>query len=414
MGIHGLNNVIKKENPTAYQTCNYMKFGGYTLAMDVSIFLHKYVHTDRHTWFSSMVNFFIKMKIAKIDIVAIFDGDHVPIEKFLERDSRRLNSQKLLDKIKNAEAVEDIIRINYSTADRGIESEADASEDEVSSGRASEGESGSGEGGSGEGGSDEVSKKGKGRCSGGGLKVSRSHQEKVCAVLGIDVDDTTVDVEDPIVCIKELQKIQDKWGNQCEKVGPHHTEQMIRLVKCLGIPYLKAYGEAEALCASLAVHGYVDGVLSRDTDSLVYGAPLFVCEFKQDEMTWTTLKEVLDSLELTMKQFIDLCIMCGCDYNMNMPKIGPVTAYKKILQYGSIEEYEKNESIDTTCLRYKRCREIFVPYSQEYLKGYKIPFKGKPNAETMKTVFEDNNCKTSVSYMMGLWAPRIVFEEETN
>lgn len=413
MGIHGLNNVIKKENPTAYQTCNYMKFGGYTLAMDVSIFLHKYVHTDRHTWFSSMVNFFIKMKIAKIDIVAIFDGDHVPIEKFLERDSRRLNSQKLLDKIKNAEAVEDIIRINYGGGMAGGD-EVSGGEDGESGSEGGDEVSGSADGG----GSDEVSKGkggGKGRSGAARLKVSRSHQEKVCAVLGIDVDDTTVDVEDPIVCIKELQKIQDKWGNQCEKVGAHHTEQMIRLVKCLGIPYLKAYGEAEALCASLAVHGYVDGVLSRDTDSLVYGAPLFVCEFKQDEMTWTTLKEVLDSLELTMKQFIDLCIMCGCDYNMNMPKIGPVTAYKKIMQYGSIEEYEKNESVDTTCLRYKRCREIFVPYSQEYLKGYKIPFKGKPDAETMKTVFEENNCKVSVSYMMGLWAPRIVFEEdETN
>jgi len=357
MGIHGLNNIIKKANPNAYQTCNYQEFAGHTLAMDVSIFLHKYVHTDRHTWFSAMVNFFIKMKKAKIDIVAIFDGDHVPIEKFLERDNRRLNADKLKDKIQNAKSLEDILRINYTT-------DTDYSH-----------------------------------------TVSEEHQDRVCALLKLEKDTTKIDLESPEMCIRELQNLQDRIANQCEKVGAHHTEQMIRLVNALGVPWLKAYGEAEALCASLAYHGYVDGVLSRDTDSLVYGTPLFVCEFKQDAMTWTTLDVVLDSLDLNMKQFIDLCIMCGCDYNTNIPKIGALTAFKKISQYGSIEEYERAEGVDTTCLRYKRCREIFVPYSKVYLEGYTIPFKRKPDEGELYQVFRDNDCRIRVDYVMNLWEP---------
>ena len=36
--------------------------------------------------------------------------------------------------------------------------------------------------------------------------------------------------------------------------------------------------------------------------------------------------KALDELGLTDDQFIDLCIMCGCDYCSNIKGIGPVRA----------------------------------------------------------------------------------------
>ena len=44
--------------------------------------------------------------------------------------------------------------------------------------------------------------------------------------------------------------------------------------------------------------------------------------------------EILESLELEDRQFLDLCIMCGTDYNPNIPKIGSKSAYKRIIQHG--------------------------------------------------------------------------------
>ena len=38
-----------------------------------------------------------------------------------------------------------------------------------------------------------------------------------------------------------------------------------------------------------------------------------------------------------MDQFIDLCILCGCDYSGKITNIGPVKAYKYIQDHGSIE-----------------------------------------------------------------------------
>lgn len=44
------------------------------------------------------------------------------------------------------------------------------------------------------------------------------------------------------------------------------------MLKLLGIPVLKAKGEAEALCAQLNREGYVDACVTSDSDAFLYGA----------------------------------------------------------------------------------------------------------------------------------------------
>ena len=44
------------------------------------------------------------------------------------------------------------------------------------------------------------------------------------------------------------------------------------MLDLMGIPYLKSRGEAEAFCALLNSVGMVHGVLTDDTDALLYGA----------------------------------------------------------------------------------------------------------------------------------------------
>ena len=41
-------------------------------------------------------------------------------------------------------------------------------------------------------------------------------------------------------------------------------------------------------------------------------------------------EKLLSLLSLNKSQFLDLCILCGTDYNKNLPKIGSFTAYKYI------------------------------------------------------------------------------------
>jgi 5'-3' exonuclease len=46
---------------------------------------------------------------------------------------------------------------------------------------------------------------------------------------------------------------------------------------------------------------------------------------------------VLKGLGLTYEQFVDLCILCGCDYCTTIRGIGPKTALKLIRQYKTID-----------------------------------------------------------------------------
>lgn len=48
--------------------------------------------------------------------------------------------------------------------------------------------------------------------------------------------------------------------------------QVKHLLALFGVPYLEAPAEAEAQCAVLTELGFCEGVISDDSDSLVFGA----------------------------------------------------------------------------------------------------------------------------------------------
>ena len=48
---------------------------------------------------------------------------------------------------------------------------------------------------------------------------------------------------------------------------------------------------------------------------------------------------MLEGFEMTMEQFVDLCILCGCDYTCNIGGVGPVKAFNYIKSTdGTIEQ----------------------------------------------------------------------------
>ncbi len=69
------------------------------------------------------------------------------------------------------------------------------------------------------------------------------------------------------------------------------------------------------------------------------------------------LRKVLTDLKFTFKQFVDLCILCGCDYNTNIKRVGPKTSYKLIRNHKDIDNLP--DKYDKSCLVYQRCRQLF-------------------------------------------------------
>lgn len=48
--------------------------------------------------------------------------------------------------------------------------------------------------------------------------------------------------------------------------------QCAEMLDCLGVPWVTGAGEAEAMCAFLDLHGFVDGCITNDGDAFLYGA----------------------------------------------------------------------------------------------------------------------------------------------
>jgi flap endonuclease-1 len=154
--------------------------------------------------------------------------------------------------------------------------------------------------------------------------------------------------------IKEIKKINNKIRN-IEKniliVKKIHSDEVMEFLNCLGIPFLKAISESEETCAFLQKNGYVDYVITEDTDALTFGAKKVIFGEKM-----YNLDSILSGLELNYNQFIDFCILCGCDYTCTIPKIGPVNAYKLIKLYGSIDNF-KNVPAE---FEYQLARKLFT------------------------------------------------------
>lgn len=164
----------------------------------------------------------------------------------------------------------------------------------------------------------------------------------------------------------EAAKQQQQWDVvrklYCE-TRPLPILSVPAIFQGLGLPVFVTSDEGERLCSSLAIEGYVTAVWSRDSDNLPYGCPLLLTdegEKKYGNVRITPLARVLDSLQLTLRQLIDMSIVAGCDLNnyVGIPGVGIAGAYELIRKYGYIEQLAELH-YDVGCSKYQLCRELF-------------------------------------------------------
>jgi flap endonuclease-1 len=134
----------------------------------------------------------------------------------------------------------------------------------------------------------------------------------------------------------------EKFGKRNLKVTKEHNEDCKRLLRLLGVPVVEAPCEAEATCAELCKQGKVYAVATEDMDTLTFGSPKLAKNMMKPAAAQLPVTEIsydkaLEELKLTKEQFVDMCILCGCDYTDSVRGCGPVTALKLIQEHGSLE-----------------------------------------------------------------------------
>ncbi|KAL8827949.1 MAG: hypothetical protein Q9191_002876 [Dirinaria sp. TL-2023a] len=135
---------------------------------------------------------------------------------------------------------------------------------------------------------------------------------------------------------KELQKAVD--------VTPEMAGQLIRELKKLGVHYVVAPYEADAQLAYLERNGIVQGILSEDSDLLVFGAKCLLTKLDQyGDCVEINRKDFSACRDISLTAWSDaefrlMAILSGCDYLPSITNMGLMTAYRLVRKYKTIEK----------------------------------------------------------------------------
>jgi DNA excision repair protein ERCC-5 len=109
-------------------------------------------------------------------------------------------------------------------------------------------------------------------------------------------------------------------------------EEIKDLLWLFGIPFIVAPFEAESQCAQLEKLGLVDGVVTEDSDVLLFGAQnVYKNIFHKNKFVETYKSNMIyKELGLSRQDLIHLALFLGSDYTMGVKGIGPVNAIEII------------------------------------------------------------------------------------
>jgi len=281
MGIKNLTSIIKHNAPQGIAKVHLSEYRGRVIAIDTSIYMYKYMYNGNYL--DGFVKQILRLFRNNITPLYIFDGKPPDEKKEILKD--RKEKRDILTAKK--EELETLLS-NIENTDVG---DTDMGTDPLS-------------------------------------LLNTVVEEPLDS--GMNKDQLT----------QELQKITKK----IIKITSEDVNKIKKLMTLFGVPYIVSNGEAEDLCSQLCKEGRVYGCLSEDTDILANGGCRFIRDFNSnnDYVTEYTLDVILTHLTLTYNQFIDMCILCGCDYTGKIGGIGPVNAYKYIQLYETIEAIIEN------------------------------------------------------------------------
>lgn len=355
MGITNLNKFLRNNCPQIYEEIHISEYSFKKVAIDISLYLCKFKTICGDRWLAAFINLVTCLRKNEVHCVFIYDTG-APPEKDAERKERAQQRAKLEEKVYKLEEALEKFHLSGEVDPVLIELYKKRTKD-----------------------------------IGPPRLMKRSSDE-------IDMD--------------FVQSTIQKMRGQILDIRPEDFKKTKELFDILNVPYFDAPLEAETTCSDLCKRGLVDAVLSEDTDVLAYGTPVFLSKINTSDGTCTRInyEKMLEDLQLSSDSFLDLCIMCGCDYNKNIFKVGPEKAYKYIQKHSSIEEIAANTSLDVSILNHVRGRQLFREYKKAY---YKIKYCGTPDFKKLEEFLFKNNIKCSIEGLKKSFVHQttIIFEE---
>ncbi|KIJ54683.1 hypothetical protein M422DRAFT_58127 [Sphaerobolus stellatus SS14] len=133
---------------------------------------------------------------------------------------------------------------------------------------------------------------------------------------------------------------------KCVDVTPQMAFQVIKALRAEEIPYVVAPYEADAQMYYLESIGVVDGVLTEDSDLIIFGTKLLL--LKMDATTARCISIRAETLASNspadlplhgwgLKELRECAMLSGCDYIEGVRGVGLKTAARYLRKWGTVE-----------------------------------------------------------------------------
>ncbi|KAI5302900.1 Rad2 nuclease [Ascosphaera pollenicola] len=209
---------------------------------------------------------------------------------------------------------------------------------------------------------------------------ARAAKREYCRKVGLTLLDNGRKAE----AYRELQGAID--------VTPSMARLFIEELRKLNISYVVAPYEADAQLVYLESRGLIDGIISEDSDMLVFGAKRLISKLDRhgdcielDRADFAACRDV-SLAGWTDADFRAMCILSGCDYLQNIPGMGLKTAYRYIRKHKTVERvvqmlrFENKSAIPQAYLNdFKRAeftflyQRVFCPDAQRLVTLRPVP-----------------------------------------
>jgi 5'-3' exonuclease len=337
MGIKGLRDLLKKQVPLYEEQVLMKDFSCKKVAVDASLFICVYKAARKELYEEAFITLLCTLLEQGIHPVFVFDGKS-PEEKSKEKKKRAEKKDASIARIKK---LEDDLEIYNKTG-----------------------------------------------------KISKDLEDINKKSL------TTIVIKNKITLtfsVKKVSQYIEKLKSNILNVTEQDFRNVQELLTIFGIPFIVAKGEAEILCAEMAKQNIIDAVMTKDTDVLACSVPIMLYDInvKTKEFTQIRIQTIHKKLNLDETSWLDFCIMCGTDFNNNIPRVGPVRALNFIRKYKTIEELKINEpKLDISILSHEKTRDIFKCKDE---KIPDIPNIVTPDIKKIEERIKEKKLKVSIT-----------------
>ena len=197
---------------------------------------------------------------------------------------------------------------------------------------------------------------------------------------------------------KAAGNIEDarKFAIRTSRMSPYILESSKKLLDYMGIPYVQAEGEGEAQGAYMVKQGDAWAVASQDYDCLLFGAPRIIRNLTLSgglsNLEYLELEKVLNDIDLTREQLIDVALMVGTDFNEGIHGIGAKTGLK-LIRNNSLENILVQKGITEVDVEPDELRDIFLKH--EVNTDYDIKFKSAKKDKLVEFMCEEHGFSES-------------------